>query len=178
MSKMKIIGGVIVIFVVGFLFAAPYITVFQMKSAAEKHDGEVLSKYIDFPVLRESLKDQMNVMFEKEMPEEEEDNSLSAIRTALVGKIAEKMVDKMVDAFVTPAGITELMMGEKPNSGSESSSSNHDSSSEPFANASMSYESFSKFSVTIKDDESNEETKFILRRRGIGWKLTEIMLPL
>lgn len=48
---------------------------------------------------------------------------------------------------------------------------------EPFANASMSYESLNKFLVIVKD-QSGEGGRFILRRHGIDWKLTEIAIPL
>ena len=51
--------------------------------------------------------------------------------------------------------------------------------SEPFTDVSTSYESFSKFSITVKQNtDLADEVKFVLRRRGIGWKLTEILFDL
>jgi len=173
MRRTKVIVVAIAIIVAVYIFAAPYITVYRMKNSADNHDGEALSEHVDFPALRQSLKDQMNAMFAKEMAKEAEDNPYSALGAVFGGV----MVEKMVDAYVTPAAITEFMKGKPdPNQADDSSSSNP--SSDPFANASMSYESFSKFSITIIDEESSKEVKFILRRKGIGWKLTEIMLPL
>ena len=58
MSKGKIIGIVGALFAI-YVAAAPYITVYQMKSAAESRDGEALSEHIEFPSVRQSLKDQM-----------------------------------------------------------------------------------------------------------------------
>lgn len=58
-------------------------------------------------------------------------------------------------------------------------SSKGDSSSygtNPLADASMGYQSLDKFAVTVKDDDG-ENIDFILRRRGIGWKLTDIIVP-
>ncbi|MFM9107687.1 MAG: hypothetical protein ACKOWF_13425, partial [Chloroflexota bacterium] len=58
-------------------------------------------------------------------------------------------------------------------------SSNADSSnygSDPLADASMGYQSLDKFAVTVKDEES-ENIEFVLRRRGVGWKLTEVIVP-
>jgi len=165
-------AGIFAIYVV----AAPYITVHQMKSAAEEHDGEALSEHIEFPSVRQSLKDQMNAMFTKKMAEDEKmkGNPFAALGAAFAGV----MVDKMVDAFVTPAGITQLMAGEKPKPGtSQSEDGSGNSSRKALANASMSYESLDKFVVRIKGNDGGEG-KFVLRRRGLGWKLTDIMVPL
>jgi len=41
----------------------------------------------------------------------------------------------------------------------------------------MFYESLNKFVVRVKD-ERGHESKFVLRRRGLGWKLTEIIVPM
>lgn len=159
-----------------YVVAAPYITVHQMKSAAENHDGEALSEHIEFPSVRQSLKDQMNAMFAKKMAEDEgmKGNPFAALGAAFAGV----MVDQVVDAYVTPAGITQLMAGEKPKPGTDQASDGSGSSnSKPLANASMSYESLDKFVVRVKGDDG-EEGKFILRRRGLGWKLTDIIFPL
>ncbi len=177
MSKGKIAFGIVAGLFTIYVAAVPYITVHQMKSAAENHDGEALSEYIEFPSVRQSLKDQMNVMFAKKMAEDDKmkDNPFAALGAAFAGVF----VDKMVDAYVTPAGITQLMAGEKPQPhagrGEESSSGDD---REPLADASMSYESFDKFVVRVKDNNKSAEGKFILRRRGLDWKLTEIIVPL
>lgn len=172
MSKGKIIaviGGLFAIYVA----AAPYITVHQMKSAAESHDGEALSEHIEFPSVRQSLKDQMNAMFMKEMAKDEmKDNPFAALGAALAGA----MVDMMVEAYVTPAGITQLMAGEKPKP-AQGGESGGGSGRKPLSDASMAYESLDKFVVKVKGG-TGEEGKFVLRRRGFGWKLTEIIIPL
>ncbi len=176
MSKLKVAVAVIAGLLAIYIATAPYITVYQMKSAAEKHDGEALSEYIEFPSVRQSLKDQMNAMFAKKMAEDEEikNNPFAALGAAFAGMI----VDKMVDAYVTPAGITQLMAGEKPKSEADKGGSNTDHSErKPFSDASMSYESFDKFVVKIKGTDGGEG-KFVLRRQGIGWKLTDIIIPI
>lgn len=180
MSKGKIALAIAVGFFVVYMAAAPYITANQMRLAAEAHDGEALSEYIEFPSVRQSLKDQMNVLFLKELSEDEDmqDNPFAALGAAFAGMV----VEKMVDAYVTPTGITQLMLGENPEPGfdqrdykkREKSSSVE---SEPFAQATMAYESFDKFVIRVEAEEGGE-AKFVLRRRGLGWKLTEIILPL
>ena len=149
MSRWKTVLGITAVLFAAYIVAAPYITVHQMSSAAENHNGEALSEHVEFPSVRQSIKDQMNAMFVKRMAESDEmkSNAFAVFGAALVGV----MVDKMVDAFVTPAGITQLMAGEKPQpqalQDEESSSS---TSRKPFSDASMSYESFNKFVVTVE----------------------------
>ena len=108
--KLKIGIGAGVVLVLGYLFATPYITAYQMKVAAEAKDGEALSEFVDFPALRESLKDQMTGKLRKEMAEDViEGNPLSVIGTAFGGMIVNGIVDK----FVSPAGLMQLMKGKK-----------------------------------------------------------------
>jgi Protein of unknown function (DUF2939) len=173
MSRGKIIAVIgLVLFAISiYIAASPYITVYQIKSAAERHDGEALSEHIEFPSVRQSLKDQMNAMLMKEMAKGETKDSPFA---ALGAAFAWLMVDKMVETFVTPVGITQLMAGEKPQP-TEGEKSGGNSARKPLSDASMSYESLNKFVVKVKGD-NGEEGKFVLRRRGISWKLTEIIV--
>ncbi|WP_011588132.1 MULTISPECIES: DUF2939 domain-containing protein [Alcanivorax] len=176
MSKGKVALGIALGLFAIYVVAAPFITVYQMKSAAENYDGEALSEHIEFPSVRQSLKDQMNVMFAKQMTEDEEmkDNPFAVLGAAFAGV----MVDKMVDAYVTPAGITQLMAGEKPQPGAgQGDDSTGSAERNPWEDASMSYESFDKFVVKAKGADGGDG-KFVLRRQGIGWKLTEIIIPL
>ena len=159
-----------------YVAAVPYITVYQMKSAAEARDGEALSEHIEFPSVRQSMKDQMNASFANRMSNEKDlkDNPFAALGTAFAGL----MVDKMIDAYVTPAGITQLMSGKRPKSNANEGAENTtDSTNKPLANAQMSYESLDKFVIKVKN-KAGEEGKFVLRRRGLDWKLTEILLPM
>ena len=175
-SRLKIVVGIITIVFAIYVVAAPYITVHQIRDAAKRQDGEALSEHIDFPSVRQSFKDQANAAFAKEVLE---DKKLRGSPYADIGMaIAGVMVERLVDAYVTPAGITMLMSGDFPDledgkHGKDSGKSNR----EPLSDASMSYESLSKFVMRAKN-EDGEEVKLVLRRRGIGWKMTEIIIPI
>ena len=174
-KKIAICLGIIAFLTIGFIFIGPYLALYQIKSAAQNGDGEALSEHIDFLELRQSLKDQMNVAVGKKMVEQADDNPFAALGAALGGM----MIEKIVDMYVTPASITELMKGKKPKPEYINAPTKGDSEYKPLANASTSYESFSKFSVTVKSDNPlSEGVKLVFRRRGISWKLTEIVLPL
>jgi hypothetical protein len=70
------------------------------------------------------------------------------------------------------------MAGEKPEPGAEQGDRNAGSTvRKPLEDASMFYESLDKFVVKIKGADGGDGT-FVLRRKGIGWKLTEIIIPL
>lgn len=170
MSK-KLLTGIAVL-VAGYVAASPYITVHQLKAAAEKRDAEAIAEHVDFPSVRQSLKDQMNAAFLKEMAADEgmQGNSFAVLGTAFAGV----MIDKAVDAYITPAGLAQLMAGEKPKPGA----GENDSGKTPFGDAAMSYEAYDKFHVTVNGADG-EQGKFVLRRQGLGhWKITDIIIPL
>jgi hypothetical protein len=168
-----VVGAVFALYVV----AAPYITVHQMKAAAESQDGAALSEHIDFPSVRQSLKDQINAAFLKEMTKDadKKGKGSAALGAAFAGIMVDRLADAFLEAYVTPAGITQLMAGDEP--GPDGHDSGDRSGCRPLSDGSMSYESLNKFVVSAKSD-TGEECKLVLRRRGIGWKVTEVIVPL
>lgn len=161
---------------VGYLFAAPYITAYQIKIAADNQDGEALARHVDFPVLQKNLKDQLNEKFKKKAAQTSESDPIGSMGMIFGGMV----VEKMVDSYVTPKGIAALMKGKKKSaalSNQATGGGDSEASSQPFTSASASYVAFNTFSIVIKDDEADREVKFILRRRGLDWKLTDIVLP-
>ena len=176
MSKGPVIAVVGVLFAI-YVAAAPYITVHQIQAAAESRDGEALSEHIDFPSVRQSLKDQINAAFLKEMTNDEgmKDNGPAALGALFAGVLVDRLADGLIEAYVTPAGIAQLMAGEEP--GPDGHDSGDKSRCKPLSDGSMSYESLDKF-VVRADGDTGEECKLVLRRRGIGWKVTEIIVPM
>lgn len=170
---MKKILIVVVILALGWFIASPYVVANQMKSAAEDRDGESLSEHIEFPTLRQNFKDQLNVAMAKEMANQAEENPFTALGAAF----GSMMVDGMVDAYVTPAGITQMMKGESPKEPGEVATLGGESNSNAFEDAELSYEAWDKFTISAPNEEG-EISKFVLRRRGISWKLTNIIIPI
>ena len=105
----KLIGALIAIVVVicGYLYASPYLAINNIKKAAEAGDTEKLSTYIDYPSVRESFKSQVKASVMKDMA-----NSNSDGWEALGEMLAVAMVDKVVDAMVTPEGVTLMLQGK------------------------------------------------------------------
>lgn len=170
-----------------YLFAMPYITVYNIKRAAENNNADELSEYIDFPSVRQSVKEQLTVSLAKNLAEDDalKDNPFAKLG-ALFGAM---MVDKMVDAYVTPTGIASLMTGKKPEltstgqgtipNADKPTVSNNKSSDDVAIDASFSYESLHKFVVSVTYDGVDLGHRLTLRRHGLNdWKVTDIRIPL
>ncbi|ERI54095.1 hypothetical protein N878_02760 [Pseudomonas sp. EGD-AK9] len=163
----------------GYLIASPYITVYQIKQAAKARDADALEQYIDFPRVRESLKGQLNAKVMESAKSEMADNPFAALGVAFAGA----MVDSMITSFVTPAGLAQMMKGEKLELKGAPQSSGGDAPSvrqsrEPFEGAEMSYQGVSRFVVIVPDENGDGPVRFILTRSGISWQLSDVKLPL
>jgi len=144
-----------------------------MKKAAEKQDADALSRYVDYPVLRESLKANFNAMMASEIAQS--DNPFGALGTAL----GAALVNQMIDAFITPESLAMMIKGEEPKIGDSEKQHKEKTSSRTEAETSMSYEGMNQFVVKVKDKNSSEDPiKFIYKRAGIvSWKLSALRLP-
>ena len=176
MTKGPGITVVVALLAVG-VAAQPYLTVHQMHSAAERRDGAAFSEYIDFPSVRQSLKDQINAAFLKEMTEDEstQQSGAAALGAAVGGFMVDRMADAFLEAYVTPAGITQMMAADQP--GTEGQETGDEPRCRPMSGGSMSYESLNKF-VVSSESAVGGECKVVLRRQGVSWKVTEIILQI
>lgn len=168
MKKWIVIIGVIVL---AYIVAAPHITVHNLKNAAQAHDGEALGDQIDFPTLRQNLKDQLNGFLHTNEDPQREENALVAIAAAIGSVIA----DRAVDAYVTPDALTRLMSSEDHHA-STSTNNGTTEESKPFENIRTAYAGWDRFVITTLDEDDEEGAQFVLSRRGLGWKLTNILL--
>ena len=161
----------------------PYHTVHAMKTAADNNDDVALAEHIDLPSVRQNIKEQINLKLLKMVKDESEKNPIGALGAAFGGML----VDKLVDAYITPAGLIRMMQGDTPEdlvangitselTGSHATSEDQ---KQPFQDASCSCESPDTFTATVKDDESGDKIKFVLGRSGLAnWTLTEILIPM
>ena len=165
-----VIPAVVGIVVLGYAIGAPYITAYRIGSALEENDEEALSQHVDFPAVRQSLKDELNAAMAEYAAEE--DNVFASLGAMFVGAMA----DRVIDAIVTPAGLRRLLRdGDLESAMSDVSESGEDPDSS-MPEVSMSYESLSSFAVTVGEDDQGDHVKLILKRNGFSWKLSEIRL--
>lgn len=172
MKKTVLVVGLAIAMVVGYIAAGPYLTVSAIKTGTVEQDSEKLSENIDFPTLRQNLKDQLNLAMMKSIGEELNDNPFMA----LAAGFASTMVDGIVDSFVTPSGLAAMMGGKKPSGNGTMESANPPREDELFKNARFSYDSISKFSIWVPND-NGQEIRFVLKRDVLSWKLINLVIP-
>lgn len=175
-----IAAGALIAFV-----AWPYVTAYRLKAAVKSGDTAALADLIEFPTLRQGLKEQLNAAMLARLAAEPGGDSGLLAGLGLAA-LAGTFIDKAVDTYVTPAGVArlvagdrlELQSGDRSNAaGAATDGPGAEPTREPFADAKMAYESFDRFVVTVPG-EAGEANRFVLRRRGLGWKLTDILVPL
>ena len=158
-----------------YVAAGPYLTVRAIRMAVKEQDAAALSRQVDFPVLRESLKAQLGDRLLRKAGPDLQSNPLGAFGLA----IANGLLSGSVDAMVTPAGLGALMEGHKIWKRVDDGIPPADppaSAREPLHDARYRYESLSRFTATVVD-EDGRATVFVMTRRGVRWKLSDIRLP-
>lgn len=167
MKAIKILVFLALLVGTGYWVAGPYIAVTQLQRAVAAKDEAALARHVDFAAVRESVKEQFSATVLERMGAEE--NSLFA---ALGTALAPTMIGPVVDAYLTPAGLVEIINGDLPGDGK--SADTRDGSL--LKDAKLGYESIDRFAVTTRDAE--RPVKFILERRGWEWRVTDVVLPL
>lgn len=173
MKKVLWVAGIILALIIGYVAAGPYLTVSSIKTGIVEKDSDKLSENIEFPTLRNNLKEQFNAAMLKNAATELKDNPFAALAAGL----ATKMVDGIVDSFVTPSGLAAIMEGEKPSKNGNVESTTPTKKDDLFKDARFSYDSTSKFSIWVPNDEG-KEIRFVLQREGLSWKLVNIIVPI
>jgi hypothetical protein len=99
-----------VIAALGFGYASPYMALNSLKRAADARDAQTVNEYVDFPALRESLKQQVTGILSRRLDAHGSGNPLAAIG-AMIGVA---LIGPLVDAYATPDGVAALLNGIPP----------------------------------------------------------------
>ncbi|MFC6381161.1 DUF2939 domain-containing protein [Psychrobacter glacincola] len=167
--------GLLVIFVI-YLYASPYLVLNNIKNAAEQGDADKLSGYIDFPSVKQSMKDQVKAVMVKELASIKEQDGFEALGTML----GAAMIDPLIDGLVTPDGVALMLQGQKL----DFDLNNDTPEDKPKAkNEDIDYKagylSFNRFKVQIIDaNDPNESIDVIMHRDWLSWKVTRINFSL
>jgi hypothetical protein len=168
-----------------WFYLTPYLAVRDMRSAALNRDAKTFCAYIDFPVLKDNLKSELNAKMLAEMNKDQKlkDNPFSGLAMTL----GPAMVNNMVDGFVSPAGIERLFKGDyNPNQTSTQGAAqppavatqtfSSDFMNEEKGELTTGYNSYNEFEVYYKP-KTGGGSKLIFERRGLwGWKLINMKL--
>ena len=166
--------GLLVIFAI-YLYASPYLVLNNIKNAAEQGDADKLSGYIDFPSVKQSMKDQVKAAMVEELASSEEQDGFEALGTML----AAAMVDPIIDGVVTPDGVALMLQGQELDFGLNKRSESKPKSKEKDIDYKTSYLSFNRFKVQVIDaNDSDESIDVIMHRDWLSWKVTRINFSL
>jgi hypothetical protein len=175
MKKWFALALLVLITLCGYVVVGPYLTVRAIRIAVKEQDAAALSRQVDFPALRASLKAQLDDRLLRKAGPDLQSNSFAAFGLS----IANSLVGGGVDAMVTPAGLGALMEGHKIWKRVDDGISPRDPAApapEVLHDARYRYESPSRFTATVNDDDGRPMV-FVMTRDGLRWKLSDIRLP-
>lgn len=169
-----------------YLYYSPVMAMRSMQRAIERGDAAALADYVDFPALRENLK---NTFTAKLMAGDGKDKQDGM--NALVAAFGSLVIGKMVDMMITPEGLAQMMRGEKPNKDRTAAKAGQKKPgrakvpTEPATTGKQEverdwrYESWNRVVVSAKEKGSDEgPVGLVLQRQGLAaWKLVGIRLP-
>ena len=167
--------GLFVIFAI-YLYASPYLVLNNIKNATQQGDADKLSGYIDFPSVKQSMKDQVKAAMVQELAASDEQDGFEALGTML----AAAMIDPLIDGLVTPDGVALMLQGQKL----DFDLNNDKPEDKPKAkNEDIDYKagylSFNRFKVQIIDaNDPDESLDVIMHRDWLSWKVTRINFSL
>lgn len=167
-----------------YVAAGPYLTIRAIRHAVVAQDAGELAEQVDFPSLRASLKAQLVDAVVREAGDDIQSNALGAFALTMVTGV----VNGAVDGMVNPAGLAAVMQGRRLWKNTQDSFARPPLDAdgnplptaqppEPLHDATMHYESTSRFTATIRDDYG-KPVVFVLKRSGLRWRLADIRLPL
>lgn len=179
MKKWIAAALVALLLLLGYVAAGPIITINAIRTAVQAQDSRALATHVDFPVLRANLKAQVDdYLVRRAGPELQSD-----LFGALAVRLASGVAGGAVDALATPAGIGAVLQGRSVWNRISGGGMRRDDTyasappRDPLQDASYRYETPSRFTATVPD-EDGAPIVVVLSRRGLAWKLTDIRLPL
>lgn len=152
------------------VYASPYWALHSLAGAARDRDAARVSEYVDFVLLRDSVKGLLTSHMEAQM----KDNPLSADNpfAGLAQMFVQSMLTQAVDAAVSPAGVTRLLQysgsagGTSANKPATDAGGGEAGGSKPRFH--VSYRSWS----TVHVSPEGSEVSFIFHRYGLlSWKM-------
>jgi Protein of unknown function (DUF2939) len=165
MKKLILLLVVAVGLAAGWLYASPMWTLRAMRDAAIAKDSKALAGYVDFEALRSDVKAKAKAKLDLES--KKDSGGLGPLGSLL----GSAMIEPMVNAVVSPAGIAALMAGEaKLGSGGTASTPK-----DPGDNIEIERSGLSTFRVHKKNE--GKGGGMVFTRSGFGWKLTGMDLP-
>ncbi len=186
MKKLAWLLAILLLLMAGFVAAGPVLTLRSLERAAADNRIIPLVWLVDYPALRASLKAQIGDRMVRAAG--------SGVQASLLGQAGLRAsgaaVDAAVEAAVNPVAIAALVQGRRLHAalpelpligGGQTrpgeSGDPVEAAGRPLAAARYRYESGSRFTATLAHEDGTR-TIFVLSRKGLCWRLSDIRLPL
>ena len=163
-----IVGGLVLVALWALWFISPYWALWGIQDAVATGDSAALESRIDFPALRQNLKEQAKAQIAGAAIEEDKLLGFGLLAVGLAGGF----VDNIIDGFVTPSGLARLAAG------SESGDTKMYSVGSDFLNRQdyAIHRGLNSFAVHMQTSE-RKEFEILFECYGLRWILVNVILP-
>jgi hypothetical protein len=151
---------------IAYTWIGPTLALNGIIRSANEQDTERLRSLVDFPALRENMKDQINAQVTQSMTEGLKDNPFAAMFSGM----ANMMTDKVVDSLITPDGLLNLSRFDNENDRKRTGVI------DLIGRTECTFHSLSRATIT-KNDPTDEDLRLVFARNGLSWKLVNIRVP-
>lgn len=179
MNKKLVVGlavAAVAIFVIAWA-AAPVLAAQALIRAAKAGDADRIEQLVDFPALRQSLKDELTAELAAQMRRDPRmaDSTLGGLGMML----APMLLSGAIDATVTPEVVAQMVTtAEAPDPTVRDDPEPGDAGDGDDIHQAWGYRSLDEFAVTLTDrDHPDQHLALIMERRGLfTWKLAAVDL--
>jgi hypothetical protein len=181
MAKRKIwLGAAALCTLVALYVAYPYYTLHRLESALESGDRVALEELVDWPSLRAGLKDDLNTMATRALAEQAgpSGDPEAALGMGIAAMFMPVLVQRAVDAYVTPAGIATLMRREAATGTAAEDGPRAEDWRFEVHRAYFAGPASFRFEFSNPDDPRPEPAIGVLGLQGLRWRLTRLILPI
>jgi hypothetical protein len=174
----------------GYWYVSPMWALRQMQAAARSGDATAFNDFVDYPRVRESLKQELSAQLGRSMgvsgrSEDGVANAAAALGAAIGTAIAGPMVDAAVQPSVVRRAFLQGRLLPRPSLGGATDTDPPDpvGSSDAGAHAltwSARHEDLDHYVADVRrvDEPESQRLGFVLERRGFAhWRLTDLRLP-
>ena len=179
MKKWIAVGVFVVIALLGYVAAGPYLAINGIRTAMAERDVAALGRHVDFPALRVNMKAHLEDYIARHGGGIAESGGLLG---AIGLQVASGLGGAAVDAAVTPLGIGALLEGHATWKRATGETVDGDAYGapqpmDPLRDAKLRYESFSRFTATLSGADGDPVVA-VFQRQGLRWRLVDIRFDL
>lgn len=152
--------------IIGYTWIGPTLALNSIIKSANEHDTERLRELVDFPALRDNMKEQINAQVSQHMTKDLKGNPFAAMFSGM----ANMMTEKVVESLITPDGLLNLSRFDTDNERKRTGVI------DLLGRTECTFQSISRATIT-KNDPADEDLRLIFARNGMSWKLVNIRIP-